>query len=225
MTADPRTDPAEWLARMMGVEGIPAEGVEFDCAGGRFIRRGGIVRSVELVSAAQAQTREAFGFKWARRDTFESEASLGAMREWATGRYGARIADGSWLDGRAPMPVVLDAGCGAAMTALVLFEKMLDRIRYVGVDISEAVDVAAQRFSERGVQAAFIQADLCQLPFVPGSVDAVFSEGVLHHTDSTELAIKRLAPLLRAGGLFMFYVYRRKGPVREPSYTKGGVSF
>ena len=43
----------------------------------------------------------------------------------------------------------------------------------------------------------------------------IFSEGVLHHTDSTRAAILRLARALRPGGRFMFYVYRRKGPIRE----------
>jgi arsenite methyltransferase len=43
----------------------------------------------------------------------------------------------------------------------------------------------------------------------------IFSEGVLHHTDSTETALKRLSDLLRPGGRFLFYVYRRKGPIRE----------
>ena len=83
------------------------------------------------------------------------------------------------------------------------------------VDISEAVDVARARFAERGLNAGFVQADICQLPFAPESVDVIFSEGVLHHTDSTERALKSLAPLLKIGGRFMFYVYRRKGPIRE----------
>ncbi len=43
----------------------------------------------------------------------------------------------------------------------------------------------------------------------------IFSEGVLHHTDSTEASLKKLASLLVPGGRFLFYVYRRKGPIRE----------
>ncbi len=88
-------------------------------------------------------------------------------------------------------------------------------MRYLGVDVSAAVDVARQRCHERGLNAAFLQCDLNRVPLPPGSVDVLFSEGVLHHADSTERALKNLAPLLREGALFMFYVYRRKGPVRE----------
>ncbi len=53
------------------------------------------------------------------------------------------------------------------------------------------------------------------LPLPAQSVDLIFSEGVLHHTDSTERALKSLARLLKPGGRFLFYVYRKKGPIRE----------
>jgi SAM-dependent methyltransferase len=111
--------------------------------------------------------------------------------------------------------VLLDAGCGAAYSALSLFGPALERVRFLGVDVSEAVDVAAARFAERGLTGAFVQADITDLPLEPASVDVIFSEGVLHHTDSTRDALLALARLLKPGGRFMFYVYRRKGPVRE----------
>jgi SAM-dependent methyltransferase len=112
-------------------------------------------------------------------------------------------------------PIILDAGCGAAFTGLQYFRPILDRIRYLGVDISTAVDVARERMRDAGADSAFMQCDLTRLPLSHGSLDAIFSEGVLHHTDSTRGAILSLAPLLKPGGLFMFYVYRRKGPIRE----------
>ena len=51
----------------------------------------------------------------------------------------------------------------------------------------------------------------------------IFSEGVLHHTDSPAETLRRLATLLTAGGRFLFYVYRRKGPIREftDDYIRG----
>jgi arsenite methyltransferase len=167
-----------------------------------------------LVSDAQAQTREAFGFKWKKRDTFESEASLTRMRNWLNERYG-QIEEYGWLEGLGTKPVVLDAGCGAGMSGLEYFGPVMDRIRYVGADVSTAADVAAARFSERGLSAGFIQADLTELPLAPGSVDLIFSEGVLHHTDSTRGGLESLVPLLAAGGRFLFYVYSKKGPIRE----------
>ena len=93
---------------------------------------------------------------------------------------------------------------------LALFEPVLDRIRYVGVDVSTAVDVAARRFAERGVSAAFLQADLTQLPLPPESFDLIFSEGVLHHTDDTRAALTAVVQHLKPGGRILFYVYRTR---------------
>ena len=190
-----------------------SEAETFRIGATEFVMRGGIPRAANLLSSAQSQTEETFGFKWKKRDTFDSPASLARMREWLLQRYGDP-STAAWLSADVK-PLVLDAGCGAGMSALELFGPVADRIRYLGVDISEAVDVARARFAERGLNAGFVQADICQLPFAPGSVDVIFSEGVLHHTDSTERALKSLAPLLKRGGRFMFYVYRRKGPIRE----------
>ena len=57
---------------------------------------------------------------------------------------------------------------------------------YLGIDISGAVDVAKVRFEEKNINAEFIQADIGNLPFSKPEFDLIFSEGVLHHTDSTE---------------------------------------
>ena len=43
----------------------------------------------------------------------------------------------------------------------------------------------------------------------------MFSEGVLHHTPSTERAFASAASMVAPGGELMAYVYRKKGPVRE----------
>ena len=86
---------------------------------------------------------------------------------------------------------------------------------FVGVDISAAIDTARERLG--GIEGtSFVQADILALPFAPASFDLVFSEGVLHHTPSTESgASRRSARLLRPGGEIMIYVYRRKAPARE----------
>ena len=101
------------------------------------------------------------------------------------------------------------------MSALALFEPVLDRIRYLGVDVSTAVEVAKIRFDERGRAAAFLQADLNQLPLPENAVDLIFSEGVFHHTDDTAAALAAVVRHLKTGGRVLFYVYRKKGPIRE----------
>ena len=190
------------------------EGGAVSLRGRAYRLRRGILRSPDVLSSEQAATGETFGYKWKRTETFDSEPSRARMREWLVQRYGD-LRTGDWLRQYADSPLVLDAGCGAGLSGLELFGPVMDRVRYVGVDVSEAVDVAAMRFQQAGHRTALMQADICRLPFAPGSVDIIFSEGVLHHTDSTDGALKALAPLLKPGGRFMFYVYRKKGPIRE----------
>ena len=203
----------EWLFELLGIPKL-VEGGAGNAAGIPLELRSGILRASSLASAAQAQTADTFGFKWSRRETFDSEAMRARMREWLVERYG-EVEGAGWWSEFGTTPIVLDAGCGAGFSALELFGSRLHHVRYVGMDISTAVEVAAQRFAERGRPGAFLQADLSEPPFAEQSLDVVFSEGVLHHTDSTEVALKRLASLLRPGGRFLFYVYRRKGPIRE----------
>lgn len=172
----------------------------------------GIPRQKKVYSPSQTQTEQTFAFKWSKRDTYESEAVYAASKKWLNERYGLPDTPFSkLLEGK----TVLDAGCGAGFSALVLFGELLNTCRYIGADISEAVDVAAQRFAEKNVRGDFIQVDLLDLPEALGSFDIIFSEGVLHHTDSTEKAIRYLATKLNPGGHFMFYVYNQKGPIRE----------
>jgi ubiquinone/menaquinone biosynthesis C-methylase UbiE len=84
----------------------------------------------------------------------------------------------------------------------------------VGVDISLAIDVARQQLGHIA-NTHFVQADAMQLPFPDSTFDAIVSEGVLHHTPSTQKAIESGARVLAPGGEFHFYVYRRKAPGRE----------
>jgi arsenite methyltransferase len=206
-------DPPAWFWSVLG-RGAVADGETTTLRDEPFtvVRR--IPRSAKLLSSAQAQTADAFGFKWEKRDTFESDHGRARMRAWLLERYGD-VTNEPWFREHGEAPLLVDAGCGAALSAIELFGSALDRVRYLGVDVSTAVDVAAARFHERGLPGAFIQCDLGSIPLAPRSVDLVFSEGVLHHTDSTKGALAAVTSLLKVGGRILFYVYRRKGPIRE----------
>lgn len=176
--------------------------------------REGIVRSRELLSESQEQTSDAFGYKWNQRETFERPGATDGTKRWLLERYGD-VANAEWWSDYGDRPVLLDAGCGAAQTTLLLFEEVMPNLRYLGVDVSNAVDVAADRFEQRGLDGAFVQSDLTRIPVPPESIEVIYSEGVMHHTDSTRGALESLASLIKPGGRFLFYVYRRKGPIRE----------
>lgn len=179
-----------------------------------FILQNGILRDILIPTGAQGQTGNVFGFKWSRRESFERPASLKRMRTWLLARYG-NVCGMRWWKDHGERPFLLDAGCGAGMSAFELFQPALKRIRYIGVDLSSSVDVARDRLQTMGGQGVFLQSSVIGLPFRRGVFDLIFSEGVLHHTESTKKAMKSLALLLKPGGRFLFYVYRKKGPLRE----------
>ena len=166
-------------------------------------------------SAPQQQTGEAFGFKWAQRDSYESPAFQSAIRDWLIERYcgGDAAVVGRWLAGSRKL--IVDAGCGAGNAALLLFGEHLAHHDYLGVDISSAVEVARERFAAAGVAGDFLRADLTALPIPDESVDIAFSEGVLHHTNDTFAALTALVKKVKRGGRVMFYVYARKAPISE----------
>jgi SAM-dependent methyltransferase len=203
----------QWVNELLGAD-VPAEGGSVIAHGHKITTVAGIPRSAEFVSAAQEQTRETFGFKWAKRDTFEGSVA-DHMRNWLVQKYGDVPLAPWFFKDHGPNPIILDAGCGAALSGIALFGPVMDRVRYFGVDVSTAVDVAKKRFEERGWQAGFIQSDLNQIPVKERSVDIVFSEGVLHHTDDTFKALEAVTKYVKQGGRVIFYVYRKKGPVRE----------
>lgn len=201
-----------WGEELLGIK-TPVDGARFTANGVRLVREGDILRAENVLSFSQSQTSNTFGYKWKKRDTFEGAVSEN-MRRWLIEKYG-RVWEASWLKDYGDHPVLLDAGCGGGMSGLELWGPLLPRVRYIGVDISPAVDVARDRFLERGLVGLFIQSDLQQIPFPEESVDIIFSEGVLHHTDDTRAALRNVCRYLRPGGRILFYVYKKKGPIRE----------
>jgi arsenite methyltransferase len=202
-------DPEDGSALSMCSEGAELVGG----SGRRYSVRNGIPRFVLTKDEAQRQTEASFGFKWSRRDTYDSPAVWQEARRWLSERYGFPSTDamGEYL---ARKGSVLDAGCGSGFSSSLWLRPRWSGSMWVGVDISGAIDVAAERLADIG-DTHFVQGDVVQPPFRPGSFDVVFSEGVLHHTPSTERAFKAVVPLLKQGGEMMAYVYRRKGPIRE----------
>lgn len=177
-----------------------------------FIIENNIPRQKKLLSENQSQTSDSFGFKWQQRHSYESPIVKEAAKQWLEERYKLHNQP---IKNFIKNKKMLDAGCGSGYSALVLFAEALKDCRYIGVDISSAVDVAATRFAEHQLSGEFIQASVTDLPQELGGFDIIFSEGVLHHTDSTEQSVKYLASKLNPQGLFLFYVYNKKGPIRE----------
>ena len=162
----------------------------------------------------QDATGETFGFKWERRDSYESPAMLETVLAWILERYGFHGADDlrAWFGSR---ELILDAGCGGGLTTSTWMQPGWSAgAEWVGVDISGAIDVARDRLGDAEA-THFVQADFNSLPFRESTFDTIFAEGTLHHAPSTREALASLVEVLAPGGEIMFYVYRRKAPLRE----------
>ncbi|MHC4836678.1 MAG: methyltransferase domain-containing protein [Planctomycetota bacterium] len=98
--------------------------------------------------------------------------------------------------------VVLDVGCGSGGQSWA----MAPNARLVvGLDLSTGFETVL-RF-ERHPNRFYVQGDLMRPPFRPGAFDAIYSHGVLHHTPDPRASFDAVAPLCRAGGRIMVWVY------------------
>lgn len=175
----------------------------------------GIPRFVLTEDADQLQTSDSFAYKWKQRDTYDSPEFKKLLIPWMVEKYGfASLEDQArFYAGRES---ILDVGCGSGLSSSLWLDTPWwdGRAMWVGVDISTSIDVAQERLGTTA-NTHFVQGDALHLPFRNGSFDTIFTEGVLHHTPSTKRALGEAVRVLAPGGEIQFYVYRRKGPVRE----------
>jgi SAM-dependent methyltransferase len=202
----------DWFAKLVGLDAL-TEGAQFERFGQDFIVEDSILRSRKLHTDTQGQTEKTFGYKWTKRDSYEGELT-NVFGNWLAEKYGDVVTP-EWLASHGSAPVLLDAGCGAGLSSLAVFGSHFSDLKYIGADISIAVDVARDNIRERKVDSEFIQCDLQSIPLPAECVDIIFSEGVLHHCDDTERAFMSVQRHLKPGGSFLFYVYKKKGPIRE----------
>jgi SAM-dependent methyltransferase len=159
----------------------------------------GVPRFVQhALNADQARTRDSFGYEWTRLYPAHGHTPP----EWQAERdifleYTRTVPS----DFRAKL--VLDAGCGNGRYAKLANDW---GARVVAVDISDAVEIAAQNVAGRD-DVAVVQADLFKLPFRPDTFDMAYSVGVLHHTPDAHGAFAAIQPLVRPGGLFSIFIH------------------
>jgi len=108
--------------------------------------------------------------------------------------------DPEWCKGK----FILDAGCGNGQLSEALTEL---GATVVGFDYSSSVFAAEKHRKSSDVH--FVHGDLQTPPFDKGSFDLVISNGVLHHTPSTYRTFIEVAKLVKPGGRFYLWLYRR----------------
>jgi SAM-dependent methyltransferase len=103
--------------------------------------------------------------------------------------------------------IVFDVGCGKGRH--ILQAKKFGAEQVIGVDLSQAVDVAFDNVGRmEGVH--IIQCDIYSLPFKQ-VFDYAYSIGVLHHTPNPGLSFQKMVEKVKLGGSVSAWVYGREG--------------
>jgi len=189
---------------------------ELTCPDGhRFPIRAGVPRLLAATgdeTTDQSGTSDSFGGKWAmfREEDFASVEDF--QFPWYDTRYGFGDEEGLRAT-LARCRTVLDAGSGLGYDA-ARFSRMCAQGQVVGIELTDLVTTAQRQFGALP-NVHYVQADIMRPPLRPGQFDYVSCDQVIHHTPDARRAFHILAALLRPGGAFATYVYRRKSPLRE----------
>ncbi len=144
------------------------------------------------------KTVSSFGLQWATYDQArlpEDERTAQRFQEYFA------IFPWNTLPDRA---VGADVGCGSGRWAL----RVAPRIGKLHcIDASEQAIIVARRNLGAQRNCAFHVASVDTIPLPPGSMDFVYSLGVLHHVPDTMAGIRACVSLLKPGAPFLVYLY------------------
>src|SRR5262245_36227833 len=128
-------------------------------------------------------------------------AELAALPSDVTSSF-AGVGNPHAIDWAPAGATIIDIGCGAGTDLLLAARHVGTTGRAIGVDMTEAMRDRARR----GAAACSLDSvdirsgDATRLPIDDGSVDLVFSNGVLNLVPEKERAVAEIARVLKAGG-------------------------
>jgi ubiquinone/menaquinone biosynthesis C-methylase UbiE len=162
-----------------------------------------------LNNEGQKQVKDGFSYKWEKalpviEDSFYNEN----LKDIYSEMMGLSDVDLSIFKNK----IILDIGVGSGSSA-----RMWGSIskEFHGIDISTGVYKAKNTLKDSISNLVLAQADLNKLPYPDNSFDVIVSNGVLHHTPNTKDALKNIIKKLKSGGSCLFYIYKKKSPIRE----------
>lgn len=167
-------------------------------------------------SNSQQQTGEAFSRKWEGVGIGSPEyASVeGYQKEWFLRLYG--FADERELaECLQQYSLIIDCGSGLGYKS-AWFAELAPGALVIGIDYSEAAEVAATYYRGVHENLAFIRGDIGSMPYFPASeFGFVCCDQVIMHTTNPRATFAELARIVAPGGQIACYVYRKKALPRE----------
>ncbi len=162
-------------------------------------------------AAEQAKTNETFSDKWRRFKNYGLEPE---HQQFLYGWYCKKLGLDSVDDIKtfySSKGRILEVGPGSGFNTRFIAEHTKGEV--FALDVSDAADTTFGNTSHLP-NCTVVKADLMLAPFPENHFDFVIADGVLHHTPNTRDAVQALYRLVKPGGQFFFYVYRRMGAAR-----------
>ena len=157
----------------------------------------------------QYKIQKCFSYQWAKSDFGQPEKfSDEAIKQDVLETMDLTEEDLALFDDK----LVLDVGVGSGASSRLWSPRAKE---FHGVDIGDGIYRAKNTLKNSTCNPILSHADLHHLPYKDESFDVIVSNGVLHHTPNTKLALKSVYPKLQKGGIIIFYIYKIKAPLRE----------
>lgn len=103
---------------------------------------------------------------------------------------------------------LLEVGCGMGFDSLEFLKR---GVKVTATDLTpSAIELTRKHFELEGFQAEDVRIEnVLDLSFNDNIFDAVWGDGVIHHTGNTELAIKEIHRVLKSGGYIIISNFYR----------------
>jgi len=145
---------------------------------GNFIRFADDLKNFEN---NQQQTSDIFSGKWKEVEQLKEVNKLYEFQfDWFLKLYGFKSED-DLAKFLITKKTIIDTGCGLGYKA-AWFAKLAPQSLVIGIDISEAANLAAKNFSNYD-NLFFTKGDIANTPFRSGSIDFVVCDQVIMHTE------------------------------------------
>ena len=167
----------------------------------------------EIEARNQAQTEKIFSDKWSEVEKYNTIEKLYAFQfDWFLKLYGFDSEEE--LKGYlSTKNFIVDTGCGLGYKA-GWFAKLAPHATVIGIDISDALDLAAKNFSHLS-NLYFLKGDIANTGIRSNNIDFVVCDQVIMHTEVPEKTFAHLSDITKQGGEFACYVYAKKALPRE----------
>ena len=135
------------LQRVLGCR-LPAENGQIVLRDIPYVMRGDILRQVKLVESVQQDMAEFYDVHWKLPGTYDNEVS----DEFQTSLFHVMFPGFKDMVRRytGNGSRVMDVGCGSGVAGRAFFRDVFDRIEYIGVDMSAAIEQAQAVLQQAG---------------------------------------------------------------------------